>query len=94
MSSSDDVIETGEITQSTYDPDESENVEEAMARLDAKEELDNHTHVVDARKGRSPISSEKQWTQRHSHTPAKPSVASISGPFHFHKWIHTFRRSQ
>ena len=86
MSSSVDVIETGEVTQSTYDPDESKHVGEAMARLDAKEDLYTHTHVVDVRKNRSQRSSEKRWTQRHSHTQAKPSVPSISGPFHlFHK---------
>ena len=82
MLSSDDVIETGDVTQSTYDPDESEHVGEAMARLNAKEDLDTHTRVVDVRKHRNQISSEKQWTQRHSHTLVKPSVASISGPFH------------
>ena len=90
ISSSDDVIETGEVTQSTYDPNESEHVEEAMARLDAKEELDTHTHSVDARKRRSQRSSEKQWTQRHSHTLAKPIVASISGPSHFFTNRFTF----
>ena len=50
MSSSDDVIETGEVTQSTYDPDESEHAGEAMARLDAKEDLDTQTQFVDVRK--------------------------------------------
>ena len=60
-----------------------EYVGEAMARRDAKEDLETHTHVVDVHTHRNQISSEKQWTQRHSHTLAKPSVASISGPFHF-----------
>ena len=53
-----------------------------MARLDAKEDLDTHTHVVDVNQNRGQISSKKQWTQRHSHTLTKPSVANISGPFH------------
>ena len=91
MSSSDDVIEMGEVTQSTYDPDESEHVGEAMARLDAKEDFNTHTHFVDVRKHRSQRSSEKQWTQRRSHTVAKPSVTSISGPFLF--FTNTFTLS-
>ena len=82
MSSSDDVMEAGEVTQSTYDPDESEHVGKAVARLDAKEDLDTHTHVFDIRNKISQSSSEKQWAQTQSHTLAKPSVASISGPSH------------
>ena len=48
-----DVVEAGEVTQLTYDPNESDYVEEAVARTDAEEDLDTHTHVVDVRTHRN-----------------------------------------
>ena len=96
MSSSDDVIETGEVTQSTYDPDESEYVGEAMARLDAKEDLDTHTHVVDVRKTNITFKDHQKNdghrnTVRQGRNHVRPAHQV---PFTFQKSIHTFQRSQ